>query len=912
MRIHDGSPSGIGGSTAGRSLSLVLAGTLAVLLSVLLILLIQRGMRSLVSPADEEGAASETGAPEAPEPAESADSSLKVGGAPDPASKSGPERTVEPEPAPAEPEEVEGCAATGTVRIVGTDEPAPGVLVVYRIDTPGSGQGEIQERMKAPEIREADYHSEANADGAYRVEGLPEGDYRVFALRGETDFVSIAPADGRRIRVTEELSPPVVDIEVARGGVFYGTVWGPDGEPLAEAKVSAPPAELFGDLFDPDSGFSGVAETQTGEDGSYRIAGLPLEKAYYVIASADGLARDGTGKVSFTEDEREIEVDFTLTEGSVLSGLVLSSDGRPVEGVEVRLITRNVTHPVFMNEEGLQGHATDEAGTFRFESLPRGKYEVTAIPGGGKSVSREVECDGVDDVNNVVLQLETPSGSAGGLRVTGRVFDDLGVPLEGISIQLNGFAPTRGPYEASTSSKLEGYFEFENVPQGLFSLGIQDSRYAPYSKAGVTPGGEPLDLLLERLAGIRGFVVSKATGDPVGGALVRAVPVENDGAMLARIMAGQLGAQGPSTETSADGAFFLENIAPGRLRLRAEAASFGPGFSKELDVAPGSEVTDVTVMLSEGAVLRGVVVGPDSLPVRDASVRAIELSGGEWTTRLMKMMPTLITGGMVYSAKTDAEGAFELVHVPEASLSILASHPDFAPSLDQEVTVRADEVRGGVTLRLRMPAQVRVAARQKTEPLTGLMVQLLGMGPMKMGTTDAEGRFTFRSVAPGDYIIQLMDMAKMLSGQGLGMRQRSVTVAEGETLDVEFVFGTGAAVYGKVDGHVPGPMGMVVIRKPGGPAPEDQDPKDFSASLRAATYNVGMAFISPDKTYSIPDVPDGEYIIEIPVIPTDMTQAAEMPREARLPVYRETIEVQGGRDLEQDIRIRPRERKDEG
>ncbi len=798
----------------------------------------------------------------------------------------------EEEDLPVTPEK-EGGVVSGTARVSGTSDPAPGLLVVLRLDAPSKDDSNFTKRFEAPKLQEGDRSGETDSQGRYRIDGIPPGGYRIFALRNETDFISVLPEEGRRITFRPDLLAQTVDIEVSRGGAIFGKVIDGEENPISEAKLSAVPKDLFSSLFDPDSPLS-IDEVRTSGDGSYRIAGLPLGKTYLVTAAAKGLVKATTDEIAFREGEREIELDIVLLSGSTISGQVVDSSGLLASGVEV--ILQKEMKDLFQMEPPRNMQA-DANGRFHFKNVGPGNFTLSAVRE-GREASKAIESDGETPIPEVVLILEAPPPDSGSGKVTGRVTDDTGKPLADVQIQLAGFGMVKGAFSVNTKSKEDGTFTIENVPAGVFNLVVQQANHAPYMKSAVSAGQEPIDVVLQRVSDIKGTIVSRATGDPIEGALVRLNFIDEGMAGITRLMAGQIQEGGPSAKSGPDGTFLLEKIAPGRARLRAEASGFGPGFSEEFEILPGETLEGAKVELSEGGSISGVVLNPDGNPVGDALIRALESTGNLFESQMRRMIPALLAGGRVPSTKSEGNGSFLLEHLPEAKLTLTASHPDFAPSGDLEVTLGLDERREKVLLKLRKPGTIRVRAIQVDKPLPGLMVQVLGAGPMKMMTSDAEGKAEFTGLGPGDYLVQLLDMAKMMSGQGMGLRQQVATVGEGQTEEVEFKFGVGAKVSGKVIGELPSSMNMVVISRPEGPKTEEIDATDFLANIRAAKFNVGTDFIKPDGTFTIPDVPDGEFVIEIPKMPTDMNQYDQLPPEEKKPYFRKTIQVKNGKDLE--------------
>ena len=182
------------------------------------------------------------------------------------------------------------------------------------------------------------------------------------------------------------------------------------------------------------------------------------------------------------------------------------------------------------------------------------------------------------------------------------------------------------------------------------------------------------------------------------------------------------------------------------------------------------------------------------------------------------------------------------------------------------------------------------------------MVQLLGVGPIKQAFTGNDGGFEFKGLKTGEYLINVLDMAAMQRGKMNG-KSRVVAIEGAETAAVEVAFGTGYKVRGIIRGLPPAPLRMVMLRRPGGPGPEEVDPLDPKASIAAGKYQAGVGMVAPDGKYEIEDIEPGEYILEVPRMPADPTDMQAYKTMNRKPHHRKEITVEK-KDLEMDIEIK--------
>jgi hypothetical protein len=232
----------------------------------------------------------------------------------------------------------------------------------------------------------------------------------------------------------------------------------------------------------------------------------------------------------------------------------------------------------------------------------------------------------------------------------------------------------------------------------------------------------------------------------------------------------------------------------------------------------------------------------------------------------------------------------------------MAQHASYAPSDPATVTVAVDEVRRIQPLILSRGGTIVCTVKEQGGPKPGIMVQLMSSGPIQQGMTDSAGRARFEGIKPGEYLLNLVDMAAMQKGT-MAIKTRAVTVEGEEEVEIEVVYGVGRTVHGTITGLPPGPMRMVTLRRPGGPAPEDLNPLDTDASIEAAKYQAGMGMIRADGTYEITDLEPGTYILEIPKMPSNPTDLDAYAKMDRTPYDRREVTVKEGEDLSLDITV---------
>ncbi len=294
----------------------------------------------------------------------------------------------------------------------------------------------------------------------------------------------------------------------ATGATVFGTAIGPDGEPLAGARVSIPAARV---------------RTLTGEDGGYRLSGLPegtwaveLDHPLLELVDADPVA--GTAHL---EAGRAIRLPFRLAfdEGRARSlctaqgwdpdrgspvlvyGRVLAADGGLVPGGLVRLALPEEERRVVADGDGAYRTClTPSPEPLGISAWPRSGTRPDTVRAGSLAVDiAEPGFVRADLTAPSVRPPPTAPDTAAAL--VGRVLDQVTErPVPEANVVLRD---TTGRAVASQVTDDLGRFRIPHPGAGArFDLGVEHVAYAP-SRGGVRfPAGEQvvLDVLLARQA----------------------------------------------------------------------------------------------------------------------------------------------------------------------------------------------------------------------------------------------------------------------------------------------------------------------------------------------------------------------------------------------------------------------------
>jgi hypothetical protein len=189
---------------------------------------------------------------------------------------------------------------------------------------------------------------------------------------------------------------------VCRSGyAVAGTVTGPDGKPVPGCQVYIVRAKRWG--------LSGYGSAYTDTEGKYTVGHLQENGGLSIDItppSDSGLLFQRKAKGSFQTGTVN-RVDITLKQGSTFKGKAVTSSGKPLVGVTIRLKDKEKRARGFSQMTGNGFRIkTGPDGSFQIKGLGAGRFTLecsSEIPG-YSSVSREIRIpDKGDKTVNIVM-----------------------------------------------------------------------------------------------------------------------------------------------------------------------------------------------------------------------------------------------------------------------------------------------------------------------------------------------------------------------------------------------------------------------------------------------------------------------------------------------------------------------------
>jgi RNA polymerase sigma factor (sigma-70 family) len=644
------------------------------------------------------------------------------------------------------------AALDGRVLAAATGEPLGGALVMVMPHAPGGPS-------IAPRVL-------TDAEGSFRIEGLPAGRYTITAaafghLPARHDALELAPGEQRH----------ALQLAVAPGGnALEGTITDIGGGPIEGALVQAFRSQLG--MEQQRVAYGAI----TDAEGHYRMM-LP-----------DGRWTMEAGGEDYSAARKDVHLargpghaDFVLVPGAEIHGRVVErATGRPVAGAIVGFGRR--THRGDSRgkdtSEPRETAIADEQGRFVLRPLEPAEYALHAsAPGLATLASPRVHAAVGESIADVVVPVD-PAFDASGFVV------EKADPTRGIGgVEISTMAPG-SDIRSFAVTEPDGYFELHGLLPGTHMVmleggGAIGSGLEHHLRI---EGADRDDALfeLERGTSVRGRV------EPPTAGTVRVKGRQSQGGFEVMLAAMKLAKA--SATIAPDGSFDIGAVPPGEWKLVADGED---GSKGELEITVGDTDLDaVMVGLLPHAHVSGMVLDEAGAPLSGLTVR---LEAEPDPT-----LPPSPFGGkeVLGTAVTAADGGFVVYGVAPGSHGLVVVDGRGQPVALLDATKATVEVADhhveGLELRAALPkARIEGLVRGPDgEPLADAWVVVAAAGQTGVGLrlgseytptiTDAGGRFVFEGLAEREY--DLYAHGPDADAQG---KLEAVSTGANVTLDLE-------------------------------------------------------------------------------------------------------------------------------
>ncbi|HET9218288.1 MAG TPA: carboxypeptidase-like regulatory domain-containing protein [Terriglobia bacterium] len=490
--------------------------------------------------------------------------------------------------------------------------------------------------------------------------------------------------------------------------------------------------------------------SSTTEDGRFVFTNLPAGQ-YRMTARRNGLVPGEYGQrnpgspglpITLAAGQQLRDVPIVMTPSAAISGRILSRTGKPVVNAEVMAMKVSF-------QDGrrvltlVQSARTNDLGEYRLYWLTPGKYYVSSIPWDERPIG-----------GGVVLNASAPAAPVDIARMTVLAGDTARAPL--------GFQPTAPP------SDLEAW-----VPIYFPGTANEDSASVIELEAGASVRGIDVNLAPVRPRRLRGTVVD-AQGQPVSGAQIFRSRTASTSNTFTQEMVH------PS-----DGTFEIRGVIPGSYTLLAISGDRAGKIT--LDVSE-TDVEGIRIPVAVGSAMSGRV-----------SIEGQAIGNAVTGSLRVSLRPDpLLPGLPIPAGNVGADGAFMIGQVMPGNYLVTVQPFQLAPPVAtaqrgnamppapqrggpalpplppalQNAYVKSvrlgavDVLNNGLSVDAQSGAALEVVIASNPGRVDGdvgrlpnATVALVPAARMrrpdlyKSVLTDAEGRFEFQGVPPGEYLL---------------------------------------------------------------------------------------------------------------------------------------------------------------
>ena len=570
---------------------------------------------------------------------------------------------------------------------------------------------------------------------------------------------------------------------------FGGTVNDEDSQPIAGATVAL--WGYLGEMKDPHE-LAYKVDTKTDDQGRWRLMGLrKMRWASLYFSHPEFLADDNAHHQQFGDtDAREPSPELqplrdfahvhVMTRGVEVKARVLDGDGKPIGGASVTWLmaadrNRFGSEPIWAT--------TNADGRVTFPHVRPGALLLVAKAPGHAPEIRSAKTSAGTAATEIRLG---PANT-----IAGRVVDSECKPIAGAFVIVHTWREFQNLHLFLATDR-EGRFRWDEAPADPVLINVDKAGYMDVFNDNVSPGSD-LEFTLKRLLKISGTVRDLETRKRIERIEVE-VGVVNPKDDSVRWGSAQ------SLASSDQGNLYvrLDAEAAPAYRLRLKARGYEPFVTREIktdEVEATLEVGLAKIRL-DGSALTGRVFDPEGTPLAGAQLAIVGLEPDRLTVEDGKI-PDRDRAPRVTS---DTEGRFA---VPAAAMAegdiyrVVVTHERGYAEVDrrdfEDIATLTTQPWGRIegTLMIGEKPDPGVEMEFIFDRIRDLNIpDISGKGT---ATTDADGRFTFERVAPGD--IRVVPRYKdERRGQSYGVLAE---VKPGETARVA-LGGTGRPVVARI------------------------------------------------------------------------------------------------------------------
>lgn len=336
------------------------------------------------------------------------------------------------------------------------------------------------------------------------------------------------------------------------------------------------------------------------------------------------------------------------------------------------------------------------------DEAPRGATPRTAPDAMDGTVAPEARAETArtiaeDDPSTRANPSESPAESREKVHVRGRVVDESGTPLPGIPVScvlsfgFGGFSD--GPLKEKShnaTTDTNGVFRFSDLPAARgWAITARPSNLTNAHTRVPTDARGDLNLgdLIVKLGGSLSGVVRDDNAQPIAGARVEAYSQRSSSGGSMFPLSDVSTTPDRSTTTDASGVFRLDGIETGLALILASKDGYAHESLRDIAVERGAVSRDLTLSLSRGLSISGLVVDDRGAPAVGARVSVIQ------TVIDLSTPGASQSFGAEQSATADAGGHFVIDGLKAGPYNVIARHDGFLTAAASDTEAGSDDVR---------------------------------------------------------------------------------------------------------------------------------------------------------------------------------------------------------------------------
>jgi len=551
--------------------------------------------------------------------------------------------------------------------------------------------------------------------------------------------------------VAEESPSPEVDADYSiNGQVFEDNVL-VDGVVVVASVPNGPPVKATSE----NGGQFSLPGLRIDSDVKYTVEGdyVLVQMMQMAVVHLDDNNRS---------DPKDTKVMIHVARGARVSGTVVDLNGRGIDRGVVYAIRRNDMEAALVSKP-------DKLGQFQLSPLRAGKYDLRFSWSGAIHPIKDSTLDTVtleqgQQMNGV--RLVNDQSTEPGLKISGRVIDDLGVAIPNVTV--NAVELANGTTTEGMPSDENGVFFIHRLNDAKHRVRLNSLTHVTKNVNQVAAGTTDLNVTMVRTASAEGTIVDESTGRPVQDYELTVMHREY--------------AYTPSNDRyeqfeETDGAFTAPRINPdSRVFIWVKAEGYAEASHELSRFHAAEHRTGIRIALAKENVIRGVVVNSSGMSVPNAQIYRGNLHAN------------LRNADRFDSVVADFEGRFELKGYSHGEYFLSAYKPTYSIAMEKVV------VRSSITdVKIVLPegASIRALITLDGEPVmaqAALDDFILDDGSVQDGShssgTDPFGQVEFKGLPPG------MGQLRVAFKDGELEREtiRLVRLGPGETLELKLEF----------------------------------------------------------------------------------------------------------------------------